>query len=78
MRVSVDKDDSGYHWACRGTKVFLNGEPCQNAVTADEERGEVTVLVKGLGPVGHMRRDVLRGKVTLELSSALQAAIGSK
>jgi hypothetical protein len=70
MRVSVDRSDPAYCAAAMGTTVYLDGERCPRAVSADEERGEVVILDRdnaGL-PVHRTRH----GKVTLELSDTLK------
>jgi hypothetical protein len=77
MRVSADRHDPGYSQAAIGTKVFLNGEYVKEAVTADEERGEVIVLARDERgrPVvagGRLAHKTLHGKVTLDLSDALK------
>jgi hypothetical protein len=43
MRISVLKDDPGFHWAAVGSKVFFEGVEIKNVYTADEEKRLVVV-----------------------------------
>ncbi len=40
MRISVRKDDPGYHPQAVGCRVVLNGKEIERCFTADEEAGE--------------------------------------
>jgi len=46
VRLSVRKNDPGYHSRAWGVVVYLNGQKISNCVTADEEKGEVFLLKK--------------------------------
>jgi hypothetical protein len=45
MRISVKKDDPGYHPLAHKCQPYLNGEKLRHCFTADEEKGEVFVYM---------------------------------
>lgn len=70
MRISVDSNDPGFIRGHRRYKVYLNGEEQRYCITADEEKGEVIVHIKG--PDGNFlidgdefKRAVLYGTVKI-------------
>ena len=72
MRLSADKDDSGYSPAAFQAKVFLDDvELIGRCITADEEKGEVICYVRPLAEDpenrGALQRETLKGKVRIEL-----------
>lgn len=44
MRLSLRKNDPGYHPEAFGAEVYLDGQIVNGCFTADEEKGEVFVL----------------------------------
>ena len=44
MRISVLKEDPGYHKCAHLCIPYFNGEKLPDCITADEERGEVWVM----------------------------------
>lgn len=73
MRISVRKDDPGFHPLDSLCEVFLDGQRLRGCFTADEEAGEAHCYVEGddgrpvLDPErpGQLMETVLNGKVTL-------------
>lgn len=43
MRMSVKKNDSGYHKRAHSFKVLLDGKYLQDCFTADEDKGYVLI-----------------------------------
>ena len=44
MRLSVRRNDPGYHPEAFGAEVYLDGQIIDDCITADEEKGEVFIL----------------------------------
>jgi len=71
MRLSVREWDRGYNPVlAKDATVYLNGKPVNDCVCADEEFGEVHILVRDLNgdliPMGNeVRTKVLQGKVRI-------------
>lgn len=65
MRISVDERDRGFaklqEWGGphRGIKISLNGEELRGVITADEEMGEVLVMLyeDDSGPMPRLKVD---------------------
>ena len=87
MRLSVLKDDPGYHpHAAGGALVFLNDAQVKRCFSADEERG--VVVCADLDDAGRVRlndrrtevlKKTLHGRVRIELiaGSSLARSVGA-
>lgn len=64
MRVSMKKNDPGYVEDGHNYEVFLNGEKLEGCVTADEEKGEVTVYERDRD--GRILMDIFDGDVLVK------------
>lgn len=74
MRLSVNKEDPGYHPRATMAKVILNGVEINSCFTADEELGEVHCFMKGPdnkfilnASRTELLKEVKRGKVEIIL-----------
>lgn len=79
MRISVRKDDPGYHQFAYRCKVHLNGEPIEGCFTADEEAGEAHIhkrdkegkyIIVG----GRVAEEIIKGEVSIIAPSKLRKA----
>ena len=68
MRLSVNKDDSGYCADAFGATVTVDGILADKCFTADEELGEAHCFVEPLELIdGEIKTEIKRGKVVIQL-----------
>lgn len=79
MRISIRKDDPGYHQFAYRCKVHLNGKPVEGCFTADEETGEAYIYKKDkdgkhiiIG--GHIAEEIIKGGVSVIIPPKLRKA----
>ena len=80
MRISIRKDDPGYHHLACKCKVLLDSKEAKGCFTADEENGEAHCFViddKGLYVMNNnqtkIKEIVLHGKVEIVIPDDAQA-----